>query len=341
MTNLERGFISKEKILNLIGEEDIFKLVFGKMPEELEYVTSPFRLDNNPGCWFQRDIGGSLRFVDFANFETIQGITMSNIDCFNAVQVYFELPNFYSTLKFIEERLIKGRDFIPSSKKRELTTSHLKKAKVRIVFEPRNFTKIDGRFWGKFGITKEQLIEDKVFPVLKYTIINSKAGKDVTVRPDSPTFAFTNFKSENVKLYAPYLKKGKFITTCTEDDIGELDSIPNKGDKLIISKSYKDCRILRNFQYHSIWIQNEVTFPANNLLLSICNRFDEIIVFMDNDRTGIWMAGRLCELINTFFPNKARPLHLPPEHFKSITDPGEVMERMGKKHLYNFLKDNI
>jgi len=103
MENLERGFINKDKVLEYVSESQIFELVFGYEPIVHQYVLSPFRSDITPGCWFEYSSRGELKFIDFANNNTINGIRMSNIDCFSAVQVYYELGNFYKTLEFIKE----------------------------------------------------------------------------------------------------------------------------------------------------------------------------------------------------------------------------------------------
>lgn len=343
MDDLERGYVDKKDILKYVTEEDIFKLVFKDIPDEFEYITSPFREDNNPGCWFQRGTKGDLRFVDFGNRNVYRGINMLNIDCFNAVQVYFNLPNFYKTLEFIFSSLILGnKDKIESAIVRNDFVAFIPKPSFRLEINTREFQAKDGRFWSKFGISRQNLIDDKVFPVSSYRMFNTKSG-DLTLRPREVCYAFTNFKNRHKKLYFPYQKgKGRFITNCKEDDIGELESLPQTGDLLIISKSYKDCRVIRNMAYNSIWLQGEGMFPSNSLLISLCNRFKEVIVFFDNDKTGITLAARLVELINTFLPNKARSIVLP--DFignQKIKDPGDTYEKVGLKHLEEFFKNNI
>ena len=50
---IKRGFIDKKIILEFVSQEEIFSLVFGFLPEDFQYVTSPFRpSDRSPGCWF-------------------------------------------------------------------------------------------------------------------------------------------------------------------------------------------------------------------------------------------------------------------------------------------------
>ena len=71
---VESGFISKDKILEYVSQEDIFQLVFGYKPIEFEYVTSPFREDTNPGCWFEIDLNtNKLRFTDYYSKQGLKG----------------------------------------------------------------------------------------------------------------------------------------------------------------------------------------------------------------------------------------------------------------------------
>lgn len=342
MRDLEKGFIDKNKILEYVSEEQIFKLVFGYEPIVSQYVTSPFRLDNNPGCWFEYSPRGELRFVDFANNRVINGIRMSNIDCFDAVQVYFGLGNFYKTLEFIKEKLIDGKDIQPVARVIQPKKS-IEKKSVKIYIEARNFDSRDGKFWSRYGISKQNLIKDKVFPVKRIKLLNTKKGNKL-IRVYDPCYAFTNFKDEKKKIYRPYKKgRGKFLTNCRADDIGEVDSVPTVGRQLVISKSYKDCRVLRNENLNSVWFQNEGMVPSSEILISLCKGYNEVVVFFDNDEAGIQASSKITSIINKFFPGKAKSLYLP-EHLNleyNISDPADLYHRMGPAYLKEFLKKNL
>ena len=105
-----KGFIDKNDILKYVSEEDIFELVFKFKPKEFDYVTSPFRKDSDAGCWFQYYPSGKLKFTDFGSQVYIRGRKMINIDCFDAVQIFFNLTNLYQTLAFIKKHLIDGKE---------------------------------------------------------------------------------------------------------------------------------------------------------------------------------------------------------------------------------------
>lgn len=336
----EKGFINKDKILEYVSEEEIYALVFDFIPMEYEYTISPFREDRNPGCWFERDINGVLRFIDFGNPEVISNIKMAVMDCFNAVQIFYNLPNFYKTLSFIKERLITGKG-VTKAKYVKDKLKKKKKRKVDIHVETRNFTAKDGRFWSKYGISKQNLIDDKVFPILKYKLLNTKFG-DVLIRPERSSYVYTDFMENRKKIYAPYDKKKKFTTNCVADDVGGLRTIAEFGKQLIITKSYKDYRVLKNEGLEVIWFQNEGMIPNENILIDLGRRYRELIIFFDNDSTGLLASRKVNVHINRLFKDKARIVHLPIQLEKfHITDPSDLYHKQGRIHLQKFLKENL
>ncbi len=339
MEELQKDFISKDKILKYLSQEQIFKMVFGFMPVVDEYVISPFREDNEAGCWFSYDGNGVLKFTDFANSDVITGINMMNIDCFNAIQVYYKLPNFYKTLEFLKDRIINEK----LQKEVAILRPESKKERVKISIKSRSFTLKDKRFWQSYGISKQNLIRDKVLPVKVMRLLNTKNG-DIIQRLDKTCYAYTNFPEHRKKLYFPFEKGYKrFITNCTQDDVGEILSLPMVADTLVISKSYKDCRVLKNMGYHSVWIQNEGMIPSNEILIALGKRFKHIAVFFDNDKAGIEAGKKLTKKINILHRFKAFHVYLPEELNKErgISDPSDMYKKKGPKHLANFLKNNI
>lgn len=339
---VESGFISKDKILEYVSQGDIFQLVFGFKPVEFEYITSPFREDTNPGCWFEIDLNtNKLRFTDFADTRVINGVKMSNIDCFDSVMVYFGLPNFYKTLEFIKAKLIDGKDIKHDIVHKIYTKPKKKvKKKVKILMNTRDFFLIDRNFWEtRYGISKQNLIEDKVFPIRKFKLFGTKTG-DHMFRTDDIAYAYTEFKSGNKKIYRPK-KKGsrRFITNCDADDVGGMNTNIKSGRLLVITKSYKDYRVLRNLGLNVRWLQNEGMFPKSTEFWDLIKNFDKVVVFFDNDPAGIKASNELVNLINFTEINKASAVHLPVELLKkNISDPSDLVHKRDQQELISFLK---
>jgi hypothetical protein len=337
--NIEKiGFIDKDKILKYVSEEDIFELVFNFKPQEFDYVTSPFREDNTPGCWFQYTPSGKLKFTDFGSQIYINNTKMTSIDCFDAVKIFYNLSNLYQTLDFIKKHLIDGKQL---SERGNFSLIKKDKRKIEIFFEAREFNYKDKQYFKKYEISRQNLIDDKVFAVKRFKIINSKYG-DFSSRTYDLCYAHTDFQDSRKKLHRPnQIGKNRFLTNCNQNDIYGINNLINFGELLIISKSYKDYRVLKNQGLNVIAFQNEGMIPSNDILLPILKRFTHVVVFFDNDKTGIEAGKKVSDYINSYFPGKSRYIYLNEDlNNYSITDPSDLIHKKNKQELINFLKQN-
>jgi len=338
---LLRGYISKEQILEYVSQEDIFQLVFGYKPIEYLHVTSPFRKDINPGCWFEVDVlTEKLRFVDFANKEVKNRIKMSNIDCFDAVTIFFKMPSFYHTLNFIKKELITNKKIKNKIFHREPAKKKVKKH-TTITVNTRAFNYPDKVFWSKrYKITQKQLLSDKTFGVSKFKIDNPRKNINVII-PRTITYVYTGFQKDRKKIYSPYNTSNKFITNCNQEDVGGINTLSFLKNFLIITKSYKDYRVLKNLGLDVIWFQNEGAFPINKEFWKTINKYSEIIVFFDNDRAGEEASEKLLDYLKKGFFGITRRISFSKELLKQrIKDPSDSVHRKNIQYLINFLTNN-
>lgn len=333
-----KEFINKDDIFKYVSEEDIFELVFGYKPKEYDYVRSPFRNDNSPGCWFQYYPSGKLKFIDFGSQIYIRGKKMINIDCFDAVQIFFNLTNLYATLKFIKKHLIEGKE-LPERK--EVTFIQRIKREVTILFDVRPFNLKDAQYYKRYEISSQNLVDDKVFAVKRFKLLNAKNG-DYSSRTYDLCYAHTDFEGGRIKLHRPQQKgKYRFITNCNQNDIYGINKLVDYGDLLVITKSYKDYRVLKNQGLNVIGFHNEGMIPSNDVLFPILKRFKYIVVFFDNDTTGIETGQKVSNHINSHFPGKSSTIHLDTELLNDgISDPSDLIHKKGKETLTKFLKEN-
>ena len=331
-----RGFISKETLLQYVTQEEIFNLVFGTQPKEFDYVVSPLRKDRTAGCWFEYH-GEKLRFIDFGNSGTYKGIKLSNMDCFDMVQVYFKIPNFYLTLEFIFNSLVKGKKLeAPIIVKQEIVKEE--KPKVKLLIESRPFNLADQNFWSQYEIRKKHLVEDRVFPVKKVYALNTKSGNYVSDCQDI-AYSYNDFPEARKKIYYP-MREGKrrFLTNCTKNDVGGFTSLITCGKDLIITKAYKDYRVLKNNGKNVVWFQNEGMIPSDLILNLLVRNFVNITVWFDNDQAGILASKRVKDHINSIVPGKAKDLWLPERALEvGIKDPSDCIAK-DKQLFHNFLK---
>jgi len=324
------GFLSKQEILSFVTEEQVFSLVFGYEPIELEYVTSPFRPDITPNCYFERMSQNRLRFKDHSR--------KFYPDCFDAVRVFFNIKSFYDTLSFINDKLIRNKPVTRHTKRYFDTEIN----RINVIIDPmtRAFTSNDAKFWQPYGITRESLIEDKVFAVTHVAMYNTKKG-DISFDVNELCYLYNEFK-ERKKLYFPTRETNKFLSSCKGNDIGCYHSIPTFGKQLIITKSYKDCRVIKNTARVSVWFQSEGTLPSIERIIEMCKRFTNIIILYDNDIAGMKAAMDLRNLINSIFPRKARAIWLPEElNTLGISDSSDLVKIRSYNDLNSFFDSNM
>ena len=278
--------IDKSDIYHYLTQEEIFKIAIGFTPEPGDFIRSPYRDDKNPGCFFDYAPNGDLKLIDFAARHTYLGnMHLLYTDCFDAVRYVFKLKDFRETLSFIYNKhchktLKKSK---PKKNKRKEFT------RKRIIPYFRKFTKTDKEYWKPLGISSSQLTEDKYMPIRGYKILSEKSSI-FTVR-DELAYCDFSFSSGNRKVYFPNRTKYRFISTTSQDDIGFIQYLPEIGNKLVITKAYKDARILRNSGIEAVYLINEMAIPTN--LFDFVLRFDEIIVLFDNDEAGFKGAEKL------------------------------------------------
>lgn len=328
--------ILPEQLLQKIKAEEIFRWIFNDDINTSIRYTSPFRKDNNPDCRFQETIDGTLLFIDFGEssgrtHRTCFRAVMDNFKCTLPIALKLICNQFGLSENPVDYEPIKDED---ESTKQEET----KLFPTLITWETRPIERKDKIFWSQFIITPDNLKEDKT-GIVSRIIIDSKKGKK-SFSPMSICYSF-DF-GHHVKLYQPYNNpKYKWITNCNENDIGNLQNIPIIGDELIISKAYKDHRVLRNIGFGLtavIWFQNEGCIPNAKILLDLTLRFKLITIFFDNDKPGREAAEKVKAAILLVNPlAKVRCVWLPVRQFP-YKDPSDFVKKEGRTDTQEVLK---
>ena len=331
--------LSPEQILNEVSQKEIFGLFINKEiitdKNRATYV-APYRNDSNPDCYFE-EYDSRLFFVDFADIPQSK-------NCFTFIQKCTKL-NYIDALQYIVKNLNLGKG--NSSKRNEsiqkekeiVEVKKIKKERT-ITYSPRQFNGKDKKFWSQYEISREDLEYDRIIPIDVYKS-TSRRGEPFIIRTFDIMYAYTDFTEGKVKIYRPYgNKEEKWFTNCTQNDIGSIDHLPISGDKLIISKSYKDCRVIRNQGLNSVWFQNEGMIPKPTILKSLCKRFEEIIIWFDNDEAGIKAAKLVASHINSLYPGKVRIIYLDNNLLQeNIKDPSDLIAKKGRETLIEFMKN--
>lgn len=293
-----------EDIYRLYDEYEIFSLIFNEIPDLDQVYLSPFREDKNPSCYFEQK--DKLYFVDWGE---------KTRSCITAIKDYFKLDTLTEVCTFIVSNL---------NKTSKSPYSNVLKKEYNTVIIPvkKEWTKEDIQYWKQFGISTQELEEDNVLSIKGYFI------NDIPYITDDLSYSI-KISDKVYKIYRPYQsKKYKWRTNASPNDIVYY-SYPK--DYLIVTKSYKDCRVLRNLGYCAIWLQNEGAIPSD---LDYIKSFNKIYIFFDNDTAGINAAYKL----NNLLENKGK---LIVSSIKHIKDVAEMWAYKGPEYTKNFLHASI
>lgn len=326
--------LDTEEILKRVSQEEIFELVFDKKVNTTDKYKAPYREDRNPSCFFKY-YKDTLLFNDLA-------FSSKGINCFQMIQKVYNL-GFGETLKLINNKLKIGlgddsevKEVLPvkiNSFKKVENENHI----TPIHIEEKGFNELDLKYWGLFGITKENLQEDSVKSLHSY-IIGSEENF-IGYMADKLSFAYTEFENNKVKIYQPLSERYKWRTNCNENDIGSIKHLRYENNRIVITKSYKDCRVLRNFGIESIWFQNEGMFPEKKKLFDILKKYEKVTIFFDCDETGVKASHDLFQYIYEkyptlrYVPNKA--------YLNGVKDISDMYRIYGEKITKKFLEREL
>jgi len=335
--------ITAQHILTKITQEQIFQFVFEKPISLTSRYTSPFREDKRPGCFFTQREDNTIIFVDFAEDK---GFTHRS--CFQAVMDKYNvsysqaievvLDNFhlsYNISDYDLTKIINNSYNYNSRYKGDRASTGTTISYVKSEYERRDVIN-----WNKFLISTKDLESDNVFATHRFTIDkhDNKPKKVFNIYNLCYAIDFI----DAVKIYQPQSIDYRFITNCNENHIGNINNLPLFGDELIIQKSYKDHRVLRNIidGINVIWLQNEGVIPDDFILFNLLERFKRITIFYDNDLKGIEKALILANYLNNIRIDSTRIIHLPNNLDRKMNwkDPAEFVYKEGRKDTIEVFK---
>ena len=211
-----------------------------------EKFRSPFRSDSNPGC--------SLEMYDHILLFKDRGDPKNNnLTCIKYL-THIKGMNYNDALKYIDNNYIRTKSKIQrnliAQNNKSIVKAH---SNVKIVINPwkhkgsPTFRQLDVDYWGQWGITIEHLIEDNVYSLQSFITKTHRRTNKTSIKKDDYCYAYVLGVGE-YKIYRPYENKINKWFTNSSNRLGSLDKLPDTGSHLIITKSYKDCRILMKFR---------------------------------------------------------------------------------------------
>ena len=291
-------------------------------------ICSPLRVDRHPSfSIYKKD--GEIRYIDYAN-PTVKG------DILDLLCAYFKAPLPY-VLEQIELDLPK---IIANEKKvsiiKELQGTNYESV-VKIEIVPREWKKHDIIYWESQGISKETAIWGGITPLWFFHKIEN--GNYITIPASRYSYAYKEEKDGVVsyKIYQPFNSYLKWMSTHNSSVWDLWEKLPEKGDKLIITKSRKDALcIIENTGIPACGLQSESIIPKAHIIDLLRKRFTHIYVLFDNDYNKVRNWGkeaghRICTMYNLM------QIEIPTQY--SSSDSAELFEKVGKEKFKKIITD--
>jgi hypothetical protein len=327
--------LTPDQILQKITQQQIFEFVLKKQFDFNDRYLSPFREDKRPDCRFEQRPDGTIVFVDFG--EKFLHPNKTHRSAFRMVMDKFNVT-MHGAIRLLCKEFNLSICKSDYSEEGIVKYDRMEKSFMPMEYESKPFSRADIIHWSQFLIKPEHLLSDNSYAVRSFTVLKDGKLKQINIYQYCYVFDFVDRK----KFYQPYSIKYRFITNCDENNIGNFDNLPPSGEELIIQKSYKDHRVLRNLEWglNVIWFQSEGCVPEREILVNLTQRFKLITIFYDNDVDGIIAAMKLCDIFNSIRQGCCRMVHLPVFISRKLTwkDPGEFINKEGKQDLFTVLK---
>lgn len=319
--------ITKELILSRFSEEQLMEYYL-HVPVKKGLFRSPLRKDRRPTCSFYRNGSNALIFKDFA--------TGQHLNIFGVVQEMFHC-DYFEALRIIanDMGIVRDKSLQKNSGKiNEHPVRMQDKEMSKIQVEVQDFTDLELKWWGKYGITLETLKRFNVYSC-KHIFLNGQLV--AKSQQHCPIFGYYGKKYQGIELWRCYFPKRtsfRFITNWPSKKIQGYNQLPKSGKLLVITKSMKDCLSMYSCGITAIAPCSENLFVSDNMLEDLKKRFRYIVVFYDNDLPGISNMKKIQKNhpeLNFFFI---------PRHYEA-KDFSDFYAKYGRKVTLEIIKDYI
>lgn len=319
--------LTKELILSRFSEEQIMEFYL-RIPIKKGLFRSPLRRDKEPTCSFYRSGKGDLIFKDFA--------TGQHLNVFGVVQSLFNC-DYFEALKIIANDfgIVRDKSITRNPGKINSNPVQIKdKEMSKIQIEVQDFSELELKWWGKYGIDLNILKKFDVYSC-KHLFLNGQLF--AKSQQHCPIFGYYGKKYQGLELWRCYFPKRtsfRFITNWPSKKIQGYDQLPKQGKLLVITKSMKDVMCLYSCGITACAPNSETQFVSDSVLDDLKQRFRHIVVLFDNDETGISFMNKLKkkhpDLIYTWIPR----------HYNA-KDISDYYKEYGRKETLNLIKEFV
>lgn len=287
--------LSKDFILSIVSEEDIYNKYFGDFRLKRLY-NSPLREDKKPSFNIYRNSSGKLCFKDFGGKQG---------DCFDFVMEYHGV-NFMGALSLIAQdfniAFENFKEFKPKKKWDDAPFVEIIFSRKEFNYETKPFPEFGEQieFWEKYGIDINVLEEYHVKNVDWYSFINKK-GINIFRRsiPFHPIFLYDYYNDgEALRFYWPKttIKGNKWCGNTKFVDMFGVKQIKTKVPLCGFLAGQKDVMSLyANTGIRSVSAPSESSEISEDQFMDIAEKSDKQFVLYDNDKAGKKYGQQLAE----------------------------------------------
>jgi len=267
--------VTKEELLGMVDEVEIYTHFLGFKPLFNQTYISPLRNDKSPSFNLFWGKNGHLLFKDFG--------TGKSGDC---VEFAKELTH-RTTREIVAEilQLITNKCITQYSKKK-LRKVPSTSTSIEIKSIPYNEEALN--YWNGYGIDINTLNKYEVFQVNKVWINNEIK---LVYKKGTPIFAYKLY--DRFKIYTPSNRQYRFITNSNAYYIQGWKQLNRDKSTLIITKALKDVMLLDKLGYAAIAPNSESYSIPDNIIKEITSTFKNIIILYDRDKTGMLNTRKL------------------------------------------------
>lgn len=318
-------YLSNTALGLYVDDIDILHYYFGPFETGRKYH-SPFRRDPNPSFNIIATPGGKVMWKDFGLMEEVE------TDGIEFVRVFYDLDTREQAYNVIwNDMIYKGGylDLVRGDTEVSITNN-----RKEYRYEKGDMKDYELKYWYDFFVSKKTLKHLNIYGCRGFYSNDKLLWKSTE---DDPCFVYVNKEDESIfKVYKPLGPSyQKFRGINNTKWIEGYDQLPEKSHSLIITKSMKDTALFRSLGYAACNPSSENSYTA---LISkkdeINERFDNVIVWYDNDEPGVKASEMIVEKVGF----KWIPTRLPLSWgYKDPTDLCMYEREEGLKKVYNIL----
>lgn len=312
--------VSLQLIYSRISDYDIYRYEIGNFTINHAFC-NPLRKDNNPSFVIYMNESGQLRHKDFADSS------------YSGSGIEFVQQKYGLSIGDAMKKIAKNFGLLEQDNKiyKEVLSTYTKpvmdiKRYTFIQINPRKWEQRDADYWKQFGITVDELKNEKVYP-LKELFINRKREQF----PQSELVYAYQYES-GFKIYFPQREKGERWKSNIKTSIVENIKILQELDPavVLITKSKKDRLVLSRYFPYVMNVQNESRSCFTPEFVEML-RGRDVWINYDSDEAGV----KNCTNITSEFGYKYINV---PKNYLPVKDFADLYKEHGEEEVINVLK---